>query len=266
MRVGILGRGVPVEARRAVLASVDGVEVVVASAAVDEPMAVMAEGALPDEIAVLFLEGPTAAHFRMARAAAAEGVHVFLGWPPATSLVECEGILQRAEEAGVEVGVSRPLRFHPGVATLPSDARAQLVVFSGVVSSEGPPAWPLWLADGIDLCCAMARSYSVQRIEAEAVRDGGIWPEAVAFSLRFHNGTYAQVNLRRGNPEGGTLYVGGGGFQSEVVLKPTDHRAGLVAETRAFLYAIQAGQPAPVSVLDGLQTLRLVERLMRRLR
>ena len=37
-------------------------------------------------------------------------------------------------------------------------------------------------------------------------------------------------------------------------------------ETQAFLRAVAGQHPAPVSILDGLHTMRLVERLMEKLR
>jgi hypothetical protein len=40
----------------------------------------------------------------------------------------------------------------------------------------------------------------------------------------------------------------------------------LAAETRAFIEAVAARRAVPVSMLDGLHTMRLVERLMKHLR
>ena len=140
---------------------------------------------------------------------------------------------------------------------------------------EGDAAWPRWLADAVDLCCALSQSSSVQRIDAEAVRSASAWPDAVAFALRFHSSTYAQVSIRRGSgAAAGALYAAGPGFEVEAALGENDagspayvSEPSLVeAETQAFLQALAAHQPAPVSILDGLHTMRLVERLMKKLR
>jgi predicted dehydrogenase len=216
----------------------------------------------------------------VAQAAARHGVHLFLEWPPATSIRECESIVQLAEEAGVEVGVSRPLRFHPLLDAL-GDQRVHLIVLRQEVDANTPAFWPPRCADALDLCCALAQSHSIQRIDAEAVPRHAAWPEAIAFALRFHSGTYAQVSLyRRQQPGDDLLYVAGADMQLESDLEGTTlhghpspgdavTRAGQSAveqETTAFLDALKAGQIPPVTVLDGLHTMRLVERLMEQLR
>ena len=244
MRTGVIGEAAEVVARRRGLAPAAGL----------------------DGLDVAFVAGPTAGHFAAAEAATKAGRHVFLEWPPATSVREAEAMSELAEEAGVEVGVSRPLRLLPVFRELPEAGRVSLIVVRLSVSGEAP-AWPRRLADAVDLCCALAQSHSVQRVDAEAVRTEGPWPAAVAFGLRFHSGAYAQVSLRRGTA-GGTLYVGGAGFEADVAL-PDDAASEaplLEAETQAFLAAVAEGRPAPVSILDGLHTLRLVERLMMKLR
>ncbi|MDX1546205.1 MAG: Gfo/Idh/MocA family oxidoreductase [Rhodothermales bacterium] len=275
MNVGIIGNG-EVAARRRAVAAVRGVRL--------RPVPVAGAGEALDGLDVVFVAGPTADHYRLAEAAAKRGVHVFLDWPPATSVRECEAMGTLAEEAGVEVGVSRPLRFHPVFGEVPAAWRASLILLRRTYPPEAPAAWPRWLADAADLCCALAQSHSVQRIDAEAARVAAPWPSAVGVGLRFHNGAYAQVSLRHGGAAAprGTLYAAGGGTEVEAALEEAvasegEANAGeppafdpadalRASETAAFLRALREGRPAPVSILDGLHTLRLVERLMTRLR
>jgi predicted dehydrogenase len=234
------------------------------------------------DIDVAFVTVPTASHYHVAQAAARHSTHLFLEWPPATSIRECESIVQLAEEAGVEAGLSRPLRFHPLFDVLTDDQRVHLIVLRQEVDASTPAVWPPRCADTLDLCCALARSHSIQRIDAEAVPRHAAWPEAIAFALRFHSGTYAQVSLyRRQQPGADLLYVAGADFQFESDFdgsalhgRPSpedatiteDTQAPVAQETEAFLDAIAAGQIPPVTVLDGLHTMRLVERLMEQLR
>ena len=227
---------------------------------------------------VAFVAVPTADHYRIAEAATKHGVHVFLEWPPATSLRECRSIVQLAEEAGVEVGVSRPLRYHALFDAL-GDARVQLITLRHEVGRDTLAFWPPRCAEALDLCCALAQSHGVDRIDAEAVPRNVAWPEALAFALRFQSGTYAQVSLaRRARPAGYTGAVVGPRIQLEADLaadavyqegrraKAPDDRSLVERETAAFLEAIAQGRVPPVTVLDGLHTMRLAERLMARLR
>jgi predicted dehydrogenase len=275
MNIGIIGTGVHAAVRQQAARAVPGVQRVNVLAEVPG----VGEGATDvfdaflDGVAAVFVTVPTAAHFRIAEAATKRGVHVFLEWPPATSIRECQEIVQLSEEAGVEVGVSRPLRFHPVFEALPEAWRAALILMRQEINAEEDAAWTDWLADAIDLCCTLAQSHSVQRVDAEAVRSTAPWPDAVACGLRFHSGSYAQISIRRSQHGAAhALYAANGDFEVSADLlaandAPDDaYASGLIAETQAFLRAISQQRPAPVSILDGLHTLRLVERLMEKLR
>lgn len=250
VHVEVCGEDLRAEARRRAINALPGVAA--------------AEGARVEEMLanaqVLFVAGPTSGRFRLAEAAAKRGVHVFLEWPPALSIHEGEALVRFSEEAGVEMGVSRPLRFHPALAAQPKDAPADVVLIQQRLG-EAASGWTEQAAEALDLCCALAGSESVRRIDARAVRDEGAHPVAVAFGLRFHSGTHAQVQLRRGAE--GTLYAAGPGFELEMAL---DGASLVEAETQAFVEAVRDGRPAPVSILSALHTIRLTERLMERLR
>ncbi len=268
MNVGIIGTGAQAQARERAVAALRGF-------AFQGVLGTASLGAYLERVDVVFVTAPTAEHFRLAEAATKQGVHVFMEWPPATSVQECQAIIGLSDEAGVEVGVRRPLRFHPVFEALPEGGRASLILVRRQMPLEGEAAWPRWLADAVDLCCALSQSSSVQRIDAEAVRSAAPWPDAVAFGLRFHNGAYAQVSIRRGAEVAvGALYAAGAGFEVEAALEENDagsrayvSEPSLVeVETQAFLQAVAAEQPVPVSILDGLHTMRLDERLMKKLR
>lgn len=264
MRIGILGDGDTAAARAAAVAARLGADLVFGPASL---VGVADLDAILARLDVAFVTVPAAWHHEVTAAAAKRGVHVLLDWPPAASLPECEAIVRLAEEAGVEVGISRPLRWMPALAERPGDWRASLTLLDGTVAGD-VPAWPRHVADAADVCCALARSASIRRADAAAVRTGAAWPEAVAFTLRFHSGAYAQVGLRRGDATTTTVYAADAGHQLSTTLSGAalGLDIALEAETQAFLDALGAGQPAPVSILDGLQTMRLVERLMERLR
>jgi predicted dehydrogenase len=275
MNIGIIGTGTHAALRQQAVREVSGVQRVEVLTDVAE-MGVADESRLDtflEGVEVVFVTVPTAAHFRIAGAATKRGVHVFLEWPPATSIRECQDVVQLSEEAGVEVGVSRPLRFHPVFETLPEAWRAALILLRHEIGETEDVVWPRWLADAVDLCCTLAQSHSVQRVDAEAVRTSAPWPEAVACGLRFHSGSYAQISIRRSQTATAhALYAANSDFEVTADLLaandgPADaYASSLVAETQAFLHAILQQQPVPVSILDGLHTMRLVERLMEKLR
>jgi len=246
----------------------------------------------------------------VARTALAEGTPVFLAWPPTAGPAEAEALVAAAEEAGVEAGASRPLPAAPLLAVRPAGWAARLIALDlathpdagddGDDDASDPLAgrpWPHRLAGALDLCAALARSRDVLRVEAEAERGPGRTLRAVAFTLRFRNGAYAQAAVTEAvaplTPSARfRLFATGGGVRVEArgwdgplcvdgsfsTSSPGSETrdplpAGADPETTAaarealdFLTAVAAGRPAPFSVHDALDTLRLTERLMERLR
>lgn len=281
MRVGIIGQGPHAEARRAALQAHPAVQFagtlagdVCAVPAMAGP-GVVAPGPLGGflhGLDAVVLALPPADLLAAAQSTVKQGVHAFLEWPPARSVGEAQALVRLAEEAGVEVGVSRPLRRLPVVAQAAAHRPALVVLtLHAVPPEDGPPAWSRWLGDALDLCCTLAGSTSVQRIDAEAARLDRPWPEAVGIGLRFHTGTYAQLHLRLADAPGGSVYSAGpdGRFEADVPLTPPPDL--LAEETAAFFDALTAGTPLSTlprlaSLLDALHVLRLAERLMARLR
>lgn len=301
LRVGLIGRGPHAEARRKAAEATAGVIF-----AEHLPEATAAGVLQRQEAAldVVFTGSQAGRRVESARAALRQGRHVFLEWPPTASIPEAEQLAERAEEAGAEVGVSRPLRFHPLFEAVPGGVRADLLSVEGRFSPNGSVCWSRHLADTLDLCGALAGSRSrpgagVRRFDAHVARSGeGRRLDAVAGGLRFHSGAYAQLDLRRRLADNGRsaiddptrrFYAAGAGFRLTTDLDaptvtvqrgehdattatagPDDHDAFpqtlLYRETCAFLNALRAGRPVPVSILDALAVLRLAERFMQQLR
>lgn len=256
MRVATIGSDPILGRRRRVLEQMEGVELL--------------EERPPkfEDVDVLFIGIPRSDRFRIAAQAARAGTHVFLEWPPATSIRECAALVRLAEEAGLECGVSRPDRFCPLVESVGENWRANVVAMmlhGDAATSEQPPRLSLLMADAVDLCCALVRSSSVRRVDAEAARDESSLPEAAMFSMRFHSGAYAQVFIRLdGTAAAPSVYASGGGVRLEGAVDELEE--ALRRETAAFVEAVRIGAPAPVSALDALHTMRIVERLQSLLR
>jgi predicted dehydrogenase len=312
LRIGLVGAGRRGRARAAALAGLPGVTLVgVADADAARARALAdAHGtrffpstpALLADADAVCVAVPPAARFLLARAAANEGAHVFLEWPPATGLDEAERLGHLAEEAGVEVAVARPLPIGPLLDGRPAEWRPRLLALTldaGPGDALGVLPWPHRLAGALDLCVGLARSAEVLRVEAEADREGARL-RAVALGLRFRNGVYAQAVLHerpravdaaerfRLDAAGGGLRLSARALEGPVCLEQEGPPAAgdrpanpapaaafgpvppalppAVRELADFLGAVAAGRPAPVSILDAVHTLRLVERLMERLR
>ena len=129
-------------------------------------------------------------------------------------------------------------------------------------AATGPeyPDMTRLLADAVDLSCALVKSSSVRRIDAEVVRNDNAHPEATLFSLRFHSSAYAQAVVRM-HRAGDDAYVYAADGRMRVEGRLTAGDEAVRRETEAFLEALRRGLPAPVSALDALYTMRILERL-----
>lgn len=242
-------------------------------------------------VQVVFIGISPAFSFQVAQRALRRGIHVFLEWPAMPSLVECEELAHLAEEAGVEVGVSRPGRFHPLFDHLNEGLHASLMTIRHDMSGTDPILFKHGLDDAIDLCCCFTGTCDIRRVEAQILRGSSARPEVLLAGLRFQNGAYAQVQIRQWVPASTYVaFAAGPGFQIEANLQENtgyvrqsdsdENAAAGVAfetlqwsafnpiqkETTAFLKALDRGLPAPVSLIDGYQTLRLVEAIRKNLR
>jgi predicted dehydrogenase len=222
--------------------------------------------ALPLDTAVVF-SGGVIPHYVLLTEIARRGVHLFLDWPPASSATECRTLAELAREAGVEIGVSRPLRFHRWSSGGEPFAHVDVVSVQQLRDVRVPGEWKRALEDAVDLALFFARGASPRRIDAAVARSEGRLALVTLAGIRFHNGTYAQIEVRHveeADPST-ALSLGGAGRAVDGDLSGT-RDAGIRLETLAFLEAVRANRPPPVTVLDALQTLRLMERLMERLR
>ena len=246
------------------------------------------DGTADDRPHVVVIGGPVEDRVEHAALAVGAGAHAFLLWPPASSVGAAEGLADRAEEAGVEVGVARPLGATAALAGVPGGWAARLVTLSLVVRLGGPLAqagWATLLAGALDLCATLAVARDVTRLDAVAERDHGAL-RAVALAARFENGAYAQATVRFSDhvaEDEIALYASRSGSRVEArslagplcveaegrgsrLVSEAPHPDADAAEVDAFAAAVAAGRPAPYALDDALATLRLVERVRGTLR
>ena len=235
---------------------------------------------------VVVVGGPVAERVAHAARAVAEGAHVFLLWPPAESAHAAEALAGRAEEAGVEVGLARPLGAR-ALAGVPEGWAARLVTLTLVARTGGPLAeagWPGLLAGAVDLCATLAGARDPGRLDAVAERDGDAL-RAVALAGRFETGAYAQAVVRFSDhapADEVALYAARPGSRVEarsldgplcVGARETApspprpvHGDALADEVAAFARAVEAGRPPAYGLGAALAALRLVERVRDQLR
>lgn len=236
---------------------------------------------------VVVVGGPVRERVAWATRAVSAGAHAFVLWPPAPDAGAAEALAARAEEAGVEVGVARPLGAGAALAGVPEGWAARLVTLSLVAPLGGRLAvagWPTLLAGALDVCTSLAAARDVTRLDAVAEREADAL-RAVALAARFENGAYAQAVVRfsdhvaadevalyaarpgsrvEARSLAGPLCVEAEGRPAPVVPPPPDDAEA--AEVEAFARAVAAGQPAPYPLDRALATLRLAERVQDRLR
>ncbi len=267
LRVGLFGGGGAASARRASLARVGA-----AVAWESEDESALAD--LPTALDLLVVGGPVAGRAAAVVAAAARGVAAFVEWPPAPGLREAHALVRLGEETGTDVGVARSMRFAPSLACAgvrpgggASSAAWPLVVVDA--TATGPLLGGHVLADLVDLAACLTRGTGLRRLDARLVRDAAHAPVALAAALRFTSGAYAQIALapaqEGASPRRRVTAAGpGSGPAGHLDLGP-ERAAALDAETRAVLDAAARGAPPPVTALDALALVRLLERVAARL-
>ena len=246
------------------------------SAAADERAAALSRNSRTIRVAAknaardadaIFLSGDAVHDVVRLQEMARQGVHLFLDATASMSMLDWQALARLTEEAGIEIGVSRPLRFHPIVDEVRARGHVNLIRIASAVDATRMGAWKTSLWESVDLGLALAGGGSWRRIDASVARRGDRLPLSIAAGIRFQNSSYAQLALVHDDNEASTItaHVAGPDFSSDVCIPP--NRADLVGrETEAFLQAISANRPPPVSVLDALQSMRLMEKLMERLR
>ncbi len=246
---------------------------------------------LTAELSVLFIAVPGIYAYHLATKSLRFGLDTFLGRSAVPSIADCKALAALAEEAGVELGISRITRFHSFLDAIPRDWRASSLAVLHESESQDQFAFQQMIEDAVDLCCNLAGMGEVRKIESQLVQRNRAQPGSLMLGFRFQNGTYAQIQLRQGIEQPRySLYAGGGSFELDVDLnehtlrvrsssdyendipriafesKPLPKTNLIERETRAFLYNLANNQPVPVSIEDGLQTLQLVEKVREGLR
>jgi len=190
------------------------------------------------------------------------GCHVFLD----TLLVPLQDLLQLAsvaEEAGVEVGVSRPLRYSTAFAGWSEHATIATIAAE---FGDGPDSWQRCLLHTMDLCVYLCGTGNTRRVEASVERADQLWPIFAGVSLRFDNGSLALASLRKTasgpGPTRCTITTG----PVVRILELASGTEAYEAETKDFLARVARGAPAPVSISDALAGVRLLDQVQALLR
>ncbi|GAB5535030.1 MAG: hypothetical protein Rubg2KO_12790 [Rubricoccaceae bacterium] len=240
---------------------------------------------LTELASVVVIGGTVGERFEAAHAVVSEGCHVFLAWPPGVSTDEATRLAARAEEAGVEVGAARPLAASGVLQAAPEGWTARLVTLTLSASPTGRFAETPWshrIAGALDVCATLADSRDAARVDAQADRENGLL-HAIALSIRFRTGAYAQAVLRVDDADAfrldasgpgarlsarsldGPLCIERGDASRQPVAEP-DPRPPDVREAVSFIEAIAAGRRAPFALADALATMRLAEAVGEKLR
>ncbi|OZC04127.1 Gfo/Idh/MocA family oxidoreductase [Rubricoccus marinus] len=219
-----------------------------------------------------------------ARAALGQGAHVFAAWPPAASVEEAEGLAARAEEAGAEVAVERPLPLAAVVAARPEGWAARLVALdlAGADPTEGLDLpWPRRLAGALDAVMALVRSGAIAHLDVQADREDARVRSFLA-SLRFKTGAYAHIGIRdeaEGWPQSVRLAASGGGvrlsarsLRGPICIEgaasvPEPDATGLAAFVASLAHGhVPASGPGALALSDAVALMRLAERVQAAMR
>ena len=235
----------------------------------------------PEPGGVVVVGGAVGERAATAGRAAADGAHPFVLWPPGVSAADADALGARAEEAGVEVGVARPAPSRAAAAL--GAGRATLVSLALAAPPRGALDAGGALGGALDLVLTLVGRGAVGRLDAAAERDG-VDLRALAASVRFRSGAFAQVWIQTGDGAGTRLYASRPGSHVEAsslgaplvahgrpdgprtTPPPTAPGDPLVAEVAAFAEAVGAGRRPAYALDAALDTLRLVERVQGHLR
>ena len=248
-----------------------------------------------DQLDVLLISVPPAYMFTVTEKVLRNGLHAYLHWNTSISIPEYQKLAGLAEEAGSELGIDLPLFYHPLFSRIPSRRSASVLSIKQALTSPSTHAFQKAIEHALELCYQYANRSEVQRIDAQVVRSKPPIPDTLLTSIRFQNGTFAHVHIYQPSFKPcHTIYASGTGFNIEVdleqgTLKQVQQSEGELSEEngylqtafevsslpavsldeaalKAFITAIAEERPAPVSIIDGLQTKRIIEKLRKCLR
>ena len=248
-----------------------------------------------EQLDVVLVAVPAAFLFEVTSRVLKAGLHTYLNWNTAISISEYERLAGLAEEAGAELGIDLPYLFHPIFRTLPAHRSASILSIQQIFDTPSASRFQKAIEQAIELCYHYSNTGEVQRIDAQSVKSISLMPDSLLASIRFQNGTYAHVHLSQIGPSPVyNIQASGHGFNIHVdmdqgILRQThvEHNeenlqngykqpafeVSPIAKTNlheraleAFLESISKNTLPPVSILDGLQIKRIIEKLRKCLR
>jgi hypothetical protein len=194
------------------------------------------------------------------------GWNAVLRWPPRAPASLAERLVGFGEEAGAQVGLLRPLRRLSEIRPLfRGDRPAILTIAVDLPGSESARVLEV-TGDLADLASALLGEAGLQRTEIESTPAGGDAFSAVAATVRYRNGSLAQlfVSFGEGAARFHLVAAGGGTVRRAVSLSPGPLPPGggaLARDVVDFVEAVGRGSQAPVPLADTIEALRVAERI-----
>lgn len=247
---------------------------------------------LRDGVGAVTIAASTPAHYQLVKFFLENGVHVLVEKPIASTSIEAEELCALAERKGLKLQVGHVERFNPAFASAREKIMTPLFIECHrlapfkVRSTEVDVVLDLMIHD-LDVVLALIQSEptSVSVVGTPVLTKTLDLANA---RIEFANGAVANLTASRVSQNThrkfrvfqANQYVSIDFQQGEVnVLTktgdwtdgnlPIDHESfnlekgdALLAETRSFVEAILQDQPVPVSGRDGLNALRLAEKII----
>lgn len=254
-------------------------------------------------VEAVFITTPNDAHLAQTVAAARAGKHVLVEKPMALTVADCEAMIAACAGAGVALGVGfqqRHAPVHREIRRLVAGGALGDIVLARGEWHTAYPAWTNWRADpakaGSDILSAVgvhvfdllsfllgsdvAETAEIVDISGETGLD-----QTIAAALRYESGAIGTVTLTRRarTAENSVFVLGTKGSATGVAtlgMTPTgrlattiDGNAGArdfpvvdlyAAQFEAFAEAVASGTSPDASGLDGLKSVALCERLLRK--
>jgi predicted dehydrogenase len=253
--------------------------------------------ALLEESEAIVIASTNVAHRRYAVAAADAKVHVLCEKPLATTIADARAMIDACRAAGVQLGVALPVRSSPAIVALKDAIRSGALGAVRAIRATNPGQYPgRWFGDVRESGGGAAMDHTVHvadalrwllgdevvRVHAELgsflhglpVEDCGL------ITLDLAGGAFASIDCSWSRPAtyptwgGLTMHVVGerGTVDVDVFRQSLTHYDDVAGAARlvswgddlnalmvgAFVDAILAGRPVPISGEDGLRALEVV--------
>ena len=301
LRVGVIGVGVMGSNHARVLAGISGIQLVgvadpdrgqrdLVNRVLGIPALDNFEALLKLGVDAVTIAAPTHLHHEIALACIAQGIHVMVEKPIASTVEEGRGIIAAARRAGVTLMIGHVERFNPAVTAIKEAIRGEDIL-SIAITRVGP--FPPRMSNvgividlavhDIDLICWFTDSDIVevqpQLSSAVAERE-----DIALLQFRTASGVLAHINTNWLTPfkaRNVTIatrekYVMGDlltrqvtecfGFQPDGAYSmrhvSVGHDEPLRAELMAFLDAVRSGKPAAVTGEEGVASLEIATRCL----